>query len=180
MKSSFIAAAALLIAPVAVLAQLPAGLPECAAACLVNGIATNGCGTDIACNCKKQEFVNSVSACIASTCSASDATKSVEMAKQLCLSAQVTISVPGSAATGTATGTTTASASKTSSATVLTITTTSTGVSSTATVTNITTATGSATNTSASASATQTGNAASQYGLSIGAVGLAIAGFFAL
>lgn len=66
MKFTFAAAALTLAAGVA--AQSLTDLPECALPCLAGGLSATGCGLDIACACKKEEFVSGAVTCVKGKC----------------------------------------------------------------------------------------------------------------
>jgi len=119
--------------------QSLSGLPTCAETCALNSIAATGCAvTDTHCICTATSFLSGVATCITTACSPADQAATLQFAQSYCLSANVTITLPGSApATSAASMVSSAPASTAASTTtsvVVAVTTSTVPVSSTSTV----------------------------------------------
>lgn len=70
------------------------GLPSCATSCLSDGIQSSGCSaSDIACICESQSFIEQLTPCVESSCSASELETVIQYAVALCGSASVSLDV---------------------------------------------------------------------------------------
>lgn len=93
MKVSFVVAALALAAPVFGQSILDS-LPKCAGSCLLGGLSSSGCEDpvgDLECVCNSDAFVQSAATCIIASCEGADETKAIQGAYQLCLANGVTI-----------------------------------------------------------------------------------------
>jgi len=78
-------------------------IPTCALSCAITSIGASGCPqTDIACICQAAPFLSGILSCIQGACSASEIEQTLKAAQGLCLSAGVTITVPGGTPSTTA------------------------------------------------------------------------------
>jgi len=74
-------------------------LPTCAVTPALQAIGSTGCSaTDLACVCKNQAFIASLTPAIKAGCSAADYQKAVTTAACLCAQAGVTLNIPSSSA----------------------------------------------------------------------------------
>jgi len=96
MKFSTVAIAAALA--VVASAQLDA-FPKCGITCLTEDVKDTGCElTDFECSCSNKAFIEKATACIHSSCDASDQQEALTAAVVLCKSAGVDISPPTTSA----------------------------------------------------------------------------------
>jgi len=123
------------------LSQSLAGLPACAETCALNSITATGCAvTDTHCICTATSFLSGVASCITTACSPADQAATLKFAQSYCLSANVTITLPGSsAAPATSAASTVSSApastpASTTTSVVVAVTTSTVPVSTTSTV----------------------------------------------
>ncbi|KAI3611881.1 hypothetical protein WG66_016217 [Moniliophthora roreri] len=92
MKSFTVAILAAASASASTLFARQAGIPSCAATCITQAKIPDGCDpTDNGCLCRNQEFVQSTSDCVKSTCSGNDLTQAEALAQQLCADQGVTL-----------------------------------------------------------------------------------------
>jgi len=182
MKYSFVALA---LGVTSVLGQsIVPGLPECATDCLVKGLASTGCEiVDFKCSCSNEAFVTGARTCIAGVCDEADQQKALEVAGDLCAKAGAPFpSAPASSSTSAPSSVSSVSSSASSVSAP-----SSAYPSETPEPTSVTPPTGTGTggpipptngtapSNTAAPPPVDTG-AASQIGVSLGALGLAIAG----
>ncbi|KAK7052991.1 hypothetical protein VNI00_004312 [Paramarasmius palmivorus] len=119
MKSSF--AVAILAATSAAASTLfgrqSTAPPDCYLPCITGAQLPAECGMDNACLCRNQQFVDSTSACIASSCSGDDLAAAQKFAQDLCLQASVTLSADTASQTASQTGSQSGSQTETSAPT---------------------------------------------------------------
>ncbi|EJD01850.1 uncharacterized protein FOMMEDRAFT_88233 [Fomitiporia mediterranea MF3/22] len=72
-------------------------VPQCALTCIGNADLGGCSATDNQCLCTNQQFIQSTTTCIESTCSGSDLAAAEAFAQQSCASVGVTLTAPGSA-----------------------------------------------------------------------------------
>jgi len=95
MKVSAIFAVAAGLTASLVSAQLE-NFPTCALGCAISSLPSTGCGqTDIACICGASAFLAGLTPCVQAQCTPQEFQTTIEAARQLCLSAGVTLSIPG-------------------------------------------------------------------------------------
>lgn len=100
MQYSKIAFLATLLAPL-VAAQDLSGLPSCALTPAISALGSTGCAlTDVACICKDSSFLMSLETTVEAACDAADLATALQFAKTLCLTADVTLSIPSPSAVG--------------------------------------------------------------------------------
>ncbi|PGH14839.1 hypothetical protein AJ80_05765 [Polytolypa hystricis UAMH7299] len=71
------------------------GMPKCAQDCALGAIPEE-CGIDVKCICEADAFLNAITCCVAENCSPEDQKKTIDFAKGICATAQVT-NIPDSA-----------------------------------------------------------------------------------
>jgi hypothetical protein len=76
-------------------------IPQCALACFVGPLTSDGCAalTDFACHCKKgDELLSKVQPCVQGACSAADQQKAIAAVESTCKAAGVPITIPDTGA----------------------------------------------------------------------------------
>ncbi|EGD96751.1 hypothetical protein TESG_04182 [Trichophyton tonsurans CBS 112818] len=106
MKLSVVALAALVSVAAA---QGVSELPKCAQECASKGFPAS-CGADVKCVCTSTSFLDAITCCVATTCTAEEQKKTIQFAKGIC--GGVGVNVPDSAVCPTA-GSSSGSASST-------------------------------------------------------------------
>jgi len=93
-------------------AQSLSNFPPCALTCLTDSLSNTDCSlTDFKCACSNQQFIESSSKCVTSSCDASAQQKAEAAAEALCKSAGVNIAPSASAGSSAASPTSTYPAS---------------------------------------------------------------------
>ncbi|KIO28878.1 hypothetical protein M407DRAFT_242817 [Tulasnella calospora MUT 4182] len=94
------------------------GMPACAMACTETAATSSGCAdpTDTTCLCTSDAFINAVTQCVITTCSAADQAAAASMADELCPTTDPTESISASASSAIASATSSIAAAASSAA----------------------------------------------------------------